>query len=859
MSTPISPTTPCLSAEAAFMPQCRTLLAQGSYPGAGTNVSCDPRRRNAWLGDRGATAERMPGLALAAVARGVLEEASGLLPLLEPSDVQLARAIAALDEPSAPPGVLDLVAHCFAAPATWTRLAKLRARSPTPPPQLVSSDDRSDGRSDDASDGRGGIDVSLDVDDDSAGALHNAPRAATPDPEAAVLAGLQLAADGALLEVLPASRATLPAGTLTELVPSVASLPLRALRALFGELGVTMPPPAARLPPPSATRPSAAQPLDGPHQTPAHSADALAKVLCDVLSRRRGAACSLAPLHRALGPCARMPPAVSAGVRRLCIAFFAAAHYTPEEAATMLRGHGGLAPRARFGAAAPIAALPAARHLHLASPAALARYMDALALAERAEKADKASGGGEAASANSPGRDARALLAVHDEAAASLLGGGEGHAAATCAILGRVLLAGCAQLRRQNEHAASARCLLDAIRHAEMPRAWRAAAFVQWVKDLDHSGSINAAMRLCELAHRDDGLVCGATLGAVAEGGGEPLPAPPHGVMCADSTDGHGAERGGADARDTFRLSAAQLIGIRRLLKKRAEGKLPGGAPRRWKKPRFEPLATAREVRLVGREASDEGPGGAGRRLGWHAADGSIVGGVEQFVRLQYLHAPHCAPRGGSGGGSSSGGVGGRGTVWTHGVHLENSLFLSMFALLMWEALFQPLPCAFGASWQDAPDDLLSGGRGVFHARRRPVVDALLDEIESAPADEGAGVGAASATSLAARLASAYAAHHGEACIGIDWARLDLPLLQWAASALGARVVSAICRALSDDYVGMSHGAPDLLFLSSSPVLAARLVEVKGPNDKLSDGQHAWIDVLVRAGADVEVAYVERC
>ena len=88
---------------------------------------------------------------------------------------------------------------------------------------------------------------------------------------------------------------------------------------------------------------------------------------------------------------------------------------------------------------------------------------------------------------------------------------------------------------------------------------------------------------------------------------------------------------------------------------------------------------------------------------------------------------------------------------------------------------------------------------------------------------------------------------------------LDLPLLQWAASALGARVVSAICRALSDDYVGMSHGAPDLLFLSSSPVLAARLVEVKGPNDKLSDGQHAWIDVLVRAGADVEVAYVERC
>ena len=35
-------------------------------------------------------------------------------------------------------------------------------------------------------------------------------------------------------------------------------------------------------------------------------------------------------------------------------------------------------------------------------------------------------------------------------------------------------------------------------------------------------------------------------------------------------------------------------------------------------------------------------------------------------------------------------------------------------------------------------------------------------------------------------------------------------------------------------------------------------VEVKGPNDRLSDSQVAWIDVLVRAGAEVEVCRVER-
>ena len=38
----------------------------------------------------------------------------------------------------------------------------------------------------------------------------------------------------------------------------------------------------------------------------------------------------------------------------------------------------------------------------------------------------------------------------------------------------------------------------------------------------------------------------------------------------------------------------------------------------------------------------------------------------------------------------------------------------------------------------------------------------------------------------------------------------------------------------------------------------ARLVEVKGPGDRLSDRQRVWIDVLLRHGADVAVCHVER-
>ena len=858
ISTPSAAPSARLAADAPFMPQCRTLLDQGSYPGAGTYVSCDARRRNAWLGDRGTTGTPTPGLALAAVARAVLNEDEDLLPLLDASDARLAASLAALDdEPGAPTAALDMVAACFAAPAVWVRLTKWRPRSHThtraPTPTVDSGPP--DG-------GDGGDDAS-----------------AEPTPPTLDTALCALESSG-LVELLP-PRGPLPAATLLELVPTVAALPVRTLRSLYADMGLALPSQPVR--PPASSHGGGGQ-SDGISNS---SGDALAQQLCSVLARRRGASGSLAPLLHALGPCARMTCRVVEGVHRMSLVVFTCAHYAPEEAGAMLRGTAGLTPHARFGAAAPIAALPTARHRRLASPSALHRYVAALRLAERAEAA---SGGGEAGG-GAAGRDAAALLAVHDEAAAALHGGGEGRSEAACAILGRVLMAGCAQMRRQGDHAASARCLRDAVAHTMLPPLWRAAAFLQWLKDLDHAGAKNGAIRLCEAAHRSGGVLSSASVGAIAEGTSSPEPVPPTeptepttdaaSATSASRVDGGSifAHGGSGACVPTFQLSAAQLIGVRRLLKRLADSKLPGGAPRRWKKPCIAPLATAREVRIFGREASDEGAGGAGRRLGWCAADGSVAAGVEEFVRRHYLHPRHAdqghassshssdAPirTGGGGGGGSCGTP----QVWSHGVHLENSIFLSIFALLMWDALFLPIPSAFGSGWQDAPTDLLVGGRGAFYARRHVIIDALLESIANAPPDDAYANAASDAgaarndttapLTLAARLAAAYATHVGEACIGIEWARVDLPLLQWAASALGAHVVCAICRALADDYAGMSHGSPDLLMLASHPVLAARLVEVKGPNDKLSDGQHAWIDVLVRAGADVEVAYVERC
>ena len=130
-----------------------------------------------------------------------------------------------------------------------------------------------------------------------------------------------------------------------------------------------------------------------------------------------------------------------------------------------------------------------------------------------------------------------------------------------------------------------------------------------------------------------------------------------------------------------------------------------------------------------------------------------------------------------------------------------------------------------------------------LRARRAGLVDGVLERLR--------GGGAAEA------LAEGFARHRGKVAVGVDWARFELPWLQRVARALGGEVVAAAVNAYASDYATFSHGAPGLLLLATDG-RRARLVEVKGPNDRLSDSQVAWIDVLVRAGAEVEVCRVER-
>eukprot|EP01138_Halocafeteria_seosinensis_P006560 gb/GECG01006706.1/.p1 GENE.gb/GECG01006706.1/~~gb/GECG01006706.1/.p1 ORF type:complete len:1399 (+),score=160.66 gb/GECG01006706.1/:1-4197(+) len=226
-------------------------------------------------------------------------------------------------------------------------------------------------------------------------------------------------------------------------------------------------------------------------------------------------------------------------------------------------------------------------------------------------------------------------------------------------------------------------------------------------------------------------------------------------------------------------------------------------------------------------------------------------------------------------------------TAHWRGSHCEGRPLVSLFGLLFWDIIFNANveDGVFVTAYQDAPLDIDSMS---FFRRRESHILCRLQEILHMNDHQ-----------LASYLADSYTAHFGEICRDVNW-QYPLGFLQMLVCGLGARVVGKICYALSMNHKHLSSGLPDLLLwrislpgydhrrcnleeddevqmgnsgnsearppYPSFPGLEwaipagcgvqVKLVEVKGPRDRLSDKQNAWLQVLSSAGADVEVCYI---
>ncbi|MGJ7460534.1 VRR-NUC domain-containing protein [Halomonas sp. MA07-2] len=174
--------------------------------------------------------------------------------------------------------------------------------------------------------------------------------------------------------------------------------------------------------------------------------------------------------------------------------------------------------------------------------------------------------------------------------------------------------------------------------------------------------------------------------------------------------------------------------------------------------------------------------------------------------------------------------------------YVENTLLTGLFGLLCWEALFAPLPGAFFHPFHSGPVDLY---REDFVARRRELFDgclALLDDGRHRQA-----------------ILATWREKQGLANPFVHWGALDEALLELALECLSPTHLRACCERLLGDPKANRAGLPDLIqFRPEAPrgEPRYRLIEVKGPGDRLQDNQRRWLAFFHEQGIPAAVCQV---
>ncbi|MBB3139555.1 VRR-NUC domain-containing protein [Halomonas organivorans] len=174
--------------------------------------------------------------------------------------------------------------------------------------------------------------------------------------------------------------------------------------------------------------------------------------------------------------------------------------------------------------------------------------------------------------------------------------------------------------------------------------------------------------------------------------------------------------------------------------------------------------------------------------------------------------------------------------------YVENALITGLFGLLCWQAIFAPLPGAFFHPFHSGPADL---GREDFVARRRALFDACLAEL-----DDGR---------YRATIRDRFRDKWGLASPFVHWGAIDEALLERALVAIPPAHLRACFERLLDDPRTNRAGLPDLIqFLPGSDTESPgyRLIEVKGPGDRLQDNQRRWLAFFHAHDIPVAVSHV---
>ncbi len=171
-------------------------------------------------------------------------------------------------------------------------------------------------------------------------------------------------------------------------------------------------------------------------------------------------------------------------------------------------------------------------------------------------------------------------------------------------------------------------------------------------------------------------------------------------------------------------------------------------------------------------------------------------------------------------------------------LYVENTLLNALFGLLCWEAIFAPLPGAFFHAFHAAPADLLDPD---FHRRRARQFADCFARLENGTYRD--------------TILEAFDRKAGLQTPFVAWKWLSREDIERSLDCIPAAHLSRIFQRLLADLSANRSGLPDLIQLWSNE-RRYRLIEVKGPGDRLQDNQIRWLSFCLQQEIPVCVCKV---
>lgn len=179
------------------------------------------------------------------------------------------------------------------------------------------------------------------------------------------------------------------------------------------------------------------------------------------------------------------------------------------------------------------------------------------------------------------------------------------------------------------------------------------------------------------------------------------------------------------------------------------------------------------------------------------------------------------------------------------GYHCESGVIRTLFAYLFFDILFLYIPNVFQTAYQTCPLDLHTD---AFYPSRISEVNARLNEIANGKAGD---------------IVKQVWDEHSErktCVVGLDWA-FEIEDLLEITRCFEGQALGSVMKTLVQEYAARGGGVPDLFLWrqfttdeeKSQGHGEVMFSEVKSENDRLSDTQRMWIDVLSGAGIRVEL------